>query len=266
LAPEELPLRGFLLCPKCGYKLTGSASKGYSKRYYYYHCFAKCKVRYSAKKVNDAFLLELENYTLDPRAYELYNMIISQVYNSISGGEKDESSKLKLKIEDLNKKMIRARDKMLDDVILDFEYRKIKIECEKSITILEGKLLEISKGNLNLSPIIAKATGMLANLLKTYLNADSDGKRRLISSMYPENLTFDGTSHRTVRINEAMRVLSSLKGVLEGKKKGQIKQNFDLPTMVESTIRKSNFHTDFEDTIHRIEAYYKKYGDENLYQ
>lgn len=34
---------------------------------------------------------------------------------------------------------------------------------------------------------------------------------------------------------------------------------------LESTIRKSNFHTDFEDTIHRVEAYYEKYGEENLF-
>ncbi|QPH40612.1 hypothetical protein [Pedobacter endophyticus] len=34
---------------------------------------------------------------------------------------------------------------------------------------------------------------------------------------------------------------------------------------VESTIRKSNFHTDFEDTIHRLEAYFEKYGEENLF-
>ncbi|MFD2285990.1 recombinase family protein [Pedobacter petrophilus] len=232
LAPDELPLRGFLLCPKCGFKLTGSASKGYSKYYFYYHCFSACKVRHSANKVNDAFVKELEKHSLDPKMNELYNMVISQVYNSISGGEKDETITFKNKIGELNQKIIRARDKMLQDVILDFEYRKIKIECERSITILEGKLLEISRGNLNLGPIIAKATGMLTNLSKTYLNADSEGKRRLISSMYPENWTFDGELHRTVRVNEAIRVLGALKGVFEGKKKGKSKDNFDLPTMV----------------------------------
>jgi hypothetical protein len=34
---------------------------------------------------------------------------------------------------------------------------------------------------------------------------------------------------------------------------------------VEPTIRRSNFYTDVEDTIHRVEAYYEKYGDDNLY-
>ncbi|WP_316848609.1 zinc ribbon domain-containing protein [Pedobacter psychrodurus] len=46
-SPDALPLRGFLICPKCGYMLSGSASKGYSKHYHYYHCFSKCGVRYN---------------------------------------------------------------------------------------------------------------------------------------------------------------------------------------------------------------------------
>jgi len=74
--------------------------------------------------------------------------------------------------------------------------------------------------------------GLLKNLHETYIEADSEGKRRLISSIYPQKLTFDGTQHRTVRMNEAIRVLGTLKAVFEGKKKGQTKQKFDLPTMV----------------------------------
>ena len=106
---------------------------------------------------------------------------------------------------------------------------------------------------------------MVKNLHEIYIEVDCEGKRRLISSIYHQKLTFDGTQHRTVRRNEAVRVLGAFKAIFEGKKKGQTKQKFDLPTMLESTIRRSNFYTDFEDTIHRVEAYYEKYGEENLY-
>ncbi len=37
LSDVILPLRGFLVCPKCGRNLSGSASKGRNNRYYYYH-------------------------------------------------------------------------------------------------------------------------------------------------------------------------------------------------------------------------------------
>lgn len=36
---EELPLRGYLICPNCGLNLTGSASRSRNKtRHFYYHC------------------------------------------------------------------------------------------------------------------------------------------------------------------------------------------------------------------------------------
>ncbi|PWS26655.1 recombinase family protein [Pedobacter yonginense] len=229
---DMLPLRGFLICPKCGYMLSGSASKGCKKHYHYYHCFSKCGVRYNADKVNQLFIKELEKYSIDPVLNEAYSMILKQVYQAIAGEDNDQIWNVKKQLEEFNSRITKARDKMLNDVILDFEYRKIKSECEKNISILEGKLIDLSKGKENIGDLIGKATKMITNLSETYLNADSEGKRRIISSMYPQNLTFDGIQHRTIRMNEAIRVLGTLKTVFEGKKKGQIKQKFDLPTMV----------------------------------
>ena len=57
---EELPLRGFLECRKCGTRLTGSASKGNGGRYFYYHCSKSCNERFKAKEANAVFVKELE--------------------------------------------------------------------------------------------------------------------------------------------------------------------------------------------------------------
>ena len=231
-SPDALPLRGFLICPKCGYMLSGSASKGYSKHYHYYHCFSKCGVRYNAEKVNKLFVEELKKYTIDPLLHEAYVMILKQVYQAFSSEDNNQLSNVKNQLEEFNNRISKARDKMLNDVILDFEYRKIKSDCERNILILENRLIDLSRGKENIGELIGKATGLLKNLHETYIEADSEGKRRLISSIYPQKLTFDGTQHRTVRMNEAVRVLGALKAVFEGKKKGQTKQKFDLPTMV----------------------------------
>mgnify|MGYP003945130099 CR=1 FL=1 len=43
------PLRGFLICPFCGRRLTGSTSTGRHAKYRYYHCsVSKCKGRFRA--------------------------------------------------------------------------------------------------------------------------------------------------------------------------------------------------------------------------
>jgi hypothetical protein len=67
--------------------------------------------------------------------------------------------------------------------------------------------------------------------------------------MYPENLTFDGTQHRTIRINEAIRVFDTVKAIFEGKKEGKPSKKLDLPVMVEGIGQSSNFHTDIEAVV-----------------
>ena len=63
IVDDMLPLRGFLICPKCGRMLTGSASKGCKKNYYhYYHCSSSCGVRYNASKVNVDIVEEIKKY------------------------------------------------------------------------------------------------------------------------------------------------------------------------------------------------------------
>ncbi|WP_131539694.1 recombinase family protein [Pedobacter nototheniae] len=262
---ELLPLRGFLICPKCGYKLSGSASKGRYKYYHYYHCTSKCGIRYGAEKVNELFVTELEKFSLDPVLNETYKIILKQVYQSLTKEDNSELNKIKKELEEYNQRIIKARDKMLEDVLSDLEYRKIKSDCERSVSILEGKLIELTRGKEHISPLISKATGMLGNLSEVYLKANSEDKRRIIGSIYPENLVFDGTQHRTTRVNEAIRVFGVLKSVLEGKKKGQTKEKLDLPTLVESIGGKSNFYehceaiVNFEKVVNnKMEGQYRK--------
>ncbi len=72
----------------------------------------------------------------------------------------------------------------------------------------------------------------MARLPEIYQNADPQGKRHIISSMYPENLTFDGEQHRTTRVNEAIRVFDSVRALFEAKNKGKSTVKVDLPSQV----------------------------------
>lgn len=64
VAMDNLPLRGFLKCPKCDRMLTGSASKGkMGNYYYYYHCSSACGTRFKAETVNEAFVKQLRHLT-----------------------------------------------------------------------------------------------------------------------------------------------------------------------------------------------------------
>ncbi|MBD1385938.1 recombinase family protein [Mucilaginibacter rigui] len=231
-SPDQLPLRGFLICPKCGYMLTGSASKGCTRYYHYYHCFTKCGVRFNAKIVNEAFEAHLSKYALDPAVLALYKKIITDVYEEALGEGKGDMTLYKRQLNDHAAKISKARDLLLVGDLDASDYRDIKSNCERQISIIEGKLVELSSRTHSIGPLLDKALKNMSNLPELYQRADSEGKRRIISSMYPENLTFDGVQHRTGRLNEAICVFNSVKAVFEANKKGKSTIKVDLPSKV----------------------------------
>jgi DNA invertase Pin-like site-specific DNA recombinase len=73
------PLRGLIDCPFCGQKFTGSTSKGKWAKYRYYHCTtSKCKGRFRADILESSYENYLENITLLPNLYKLFNLILEE--------------------------------------------------------------------------------------------------------------------------------------------------------------------------------------------
>jgi len=104
VANESLPLRGFLICPLCTKLLTGSASKGHTKYYSYYHCTDGCSCRYRAEKVNEEFVYELKKYIPRPEIVDLFKKLITETWNDQTNHLQDNSKQLRLQIKELEEK------------------------------------------------------------------------------------------------------------------------------------------------------------------
>ena len=59
-------------------------------------------------------------------------------------------------------------------------------------------------------------------------------KKKLISSIFPEKIEFDGIKCRTTRINDVLRYILQIDKELDENKKGQISKNMSLSRVVES--------------------------------
>jgi len=86
---EELPLRGFLICHKCGRMLIGSASKGKNQYYHYFHCNSSCGVRFNGKMTNEKFVDLLKKYSIDQGIRYLYKEVIVEAYETECGQDKN---------------------------------------------------------------------------------------------------------------------------------------------------------------------------------
>ena len=63
---------------------------------------------------------------------------------------------------------------------------------------------------VDIKDLLDKGINNLLKLDNLYETADIEKKREIISSMYPEKMTFNGFSFRTSHINEVARMIYSL--------------------------------------------------------
>ncbi len=229
---STLPLRGFLICPKCGKILTGSASKGLTKRYSYYHCFAGCKFRHRADAINQQFVYELKKYIPRPEMAELYKIVLQEAWHSQTAHLLDDKGQLLKQIKELEDKLSYARDLLSSKQIEPEDFRVMKSDYSSKVEKLEAKLRGLSDNNMNIKNLLDKGIDNLLKLDYIYETADIDKKREVISSMFPEKLHFENNSLRTSRINEAVSFIYLIDSDLGGNKKGQIKNKFDLSCKV----------------------------------
>ncbi len=210
VSQDNLPLRGFLTCSKCNRTLTGSASKGKYSLYYYYHCVSSCGCRYRAKFTNDKFVEELKKFKPHASVVDLYKIIIGSAYKKQCAQHQNGNKQLVEEIKRINERLNKARQLLLSEDFDPADYRTIKSECENKLMRLEAKLTDTTASTpttISIDKLIDKAVSTLSNLDIIYTEANVTRKREIISSIYPEKLSFDGMQYRTPRINEAVRLI-----------------------------------------------------------
>ncbi len=229
---DELPLRGFLMCRKCGAKLTGSASKGRGGRYFYYHCTSSCGERYRAEEVNQHFFTELQKAVPNEEAICFFEHIAADYFRKVGKAKSNNLQAVDEAIEKTRARITNALRRMSDEEITPADYRDIKNLYEPEIEKLIKRKQEIKLVDDNLVRYINVVTTGLRRLPVYYQTASLSTKQRIISSMYPEKLVYENKSYRTPAINEAVRIISKPDGVFSEVKEEQVSENGDLSKWV----------------------------------
>ena len=141
-----LPLRGFLTCSKCGGNLTGSGSTSKTgAKHYYYHCNTEgCGERFRIKDAHLKLEQIFSDMQPDEEVCKLFEIILEERHKV---SEESKYSQLKMVEEEIEKVQKRERlltDKLLDEVVNDETYKKLKKEMVEVL----GKLLQ-EKENLS---------------------------------------------------------------------------------------------------------------------
>ncbi|WP_226334943.1 recombinase family protein [Echinicola marina] len=184
------PLRGYLTCPLCGRKLTGSVSKGSSNSYPYYHCLGgKCKARFNADRVNSLYNEKLEKLVLKQGAMELLKLILKDVNVSEQQSEYLRERRLLLdKIDEQEILMTKARKLYINDKIEFEDFSELKKEYNLAS---KGLKEDLDRINVRLH-LYDKYSYMedesYLNIFSRYRDFDIGDQRKIINLIMPGNI------------------------------------------------------------------------------
>lgn len=216
----EFPLRGHLICPRCGKPLTASFSKGKMGTLYpYYHCIKGCKERQKAELVNKAFEKLLVTIKPKPNALKLFSATIKLKLKDNNTSGKAEMDAVNREIAKQKQRIANARSLMLDGEMPANEFKETRIEIENKITQLTIELSKISTRLLNLDSKIDDCVELLKVLDKYYEQRDVATRKRIVSSIFPSGLIFENKKVRTLQMNKVVSLVCSKDKGFEGFKK-----------------------------------------------
>ena len=219
LSDDNLPLRGFLVCPECGNLIAGSASTGHSKKYYYYHCQSPCGYRYKAEIINNKFLELLQALEMKESIKKYLRKVLKQNFEKFIDNPQHQRKKILLEIDGLNKRLKFARNKLLEDIIDDEEYLEIKTDCKDKIEKLESNLTKVKdKNKIDFPKLLDHTLSNVVDLAKAFSSGDITLKRQIISSIFPEKLEFFENHYRTIRANVLLSYIYQINNELGAKK------------------------------------------------
>ena len=228
---EELPLRGFLKCAKCGKTLTGSGSKGNGGKYYYYHCFDGCAERFKAPMANDLFYGLLNQISGNKKLLQTIKHITTDHYKKNNKDQSLEVEKVDREIETYRNRLQNAQTLMLDGALDAGEYRSIKSRLEPEIERLVRKQINLSEKNPEEQEVMEFGFYFLSNMTKLFAEASLEAKHQIIGSMFPEKLVFE---NKELRTNPESGVLPLLVNATKDftLKKGKGSNNFDPSSLL----------------------------------
>jgi DNA invertase Pin-like site-specific DNA recombinase len=199
---DDFHLRGVLKCNSFDEILTASASRGrLGKRYGYYHCNHCRGQRESVTKVHEAFEKLLESLRIESDTKQLYLLILTDQLGTSEKESKQKTKNLKIQLDQLNERTVRMQDMMMDGKLDADEYIAIKTRYSKQIEEIKKKIQAFGMKNGEIKKFTESSLNFFGNLPKAFVSADVRLKQKIIGSIFPNLIRFDGINCRTQNLN-----------------------------------------------------------------
>lgn len=174
---------------------------------------------------------------------KIFKKLLLEEFGDQSRANKSEQKKLQEQIEKLNTKLGKARELLLPSEVDPKDYKDIKQEIEEQLARIEAKLVDaarkIQPGVRNVEQMTETALETLLKLDSIFIEADSEAKRQIVGSIFPEGLIITEEGSRTTRVNEVAAIICQINSDLYSTKTGAYDENSSKFRLVPATEQMS---------------------------
>ena len=213
----DLYLRKYIVCPICGHSITGATSRGKGGRYKYYNCCHDGKhLRRPAEYVNDKFANWVGGLRPNQEVLDLYLEVLQDLRGEHKQDIQKEVEALRKEIEKVKERLTKADERFLEGYLQDEDYSRITENCKKQIQDLQGRIELLQTDTKRLKEKIDYSVNIIANLRNFMIDAPVKVKCKLLSSMFPQKIEFDGEKYRTHSYNQVLDLIFKETNKLRG--------------------------------------------------
>ena len=229
-AKPDLFLRKFLVCPKCGYAITGATSTGNGGKYtYYYCCHDASHVSGRAKDVNEGFAKYVGALKPRKEVLRLYEEVLKDLRGDSRREIREEIDNLKKEIAAKQSQIEKAEDLLIAGMGQADRYNRILERYEKEVSELQTRISALEQAEQRkIEPKLDYAMLLINNMDECIRKAPLETKVKLIGSIFDGKIEFDGKKYRTNSYNKVLDFIFQHTNELRGnkKEKGESSQTF----------------------------------------
>ena len=213
----DLFLRKYIVCPICGHSITGATSRGVGGKYKYYNCCHDGKhLRRRAEYVNDKFANWVGGLRPNQEVLDLYTEVLQDLRGEHKQDVQREVEALRKEIEKVETRLKNADIKYCEGNLKEDNYNRITENCEKEIQTLNDRIGLLQSDTKGLKEKIDYSVNIIANLRNFMIDAPVKTKCKILSSMFPKKIEFDGEKYRTTEYNQVLDVIFQETNKLRG--------------------------------------------------
>ena len=194
----DFPLRRFVYHPT-GARLTGSWSRGNTKRYAYYR-YKLCGFEFKKGLLEERYSSYISEFKLHEEHYKRFKELITENLIKATKDRQQVALRLKKQITDLKEKQNSLIQKNLSGVISDTILREQLESIEESLLNKHADLAKMPDQEMNIEKALGFASIYLKNPDEVWRKAKLPAKLQLQWFQFPKGITFDGEKFGTTEM------------------------------------------------------------------